>query len=83
MHLQVCLGPQTLPAQRLASAGPVHSLSREKRRMPDLGTAGGQEAVAWQPGFWKAEVGQAHLSRSTVNLVVVLPPRVVFLLFLT
>lgn len=47
------------------------------------GAAGGQEAVAWRPGFWKAEVGQAHLSRSTANLVVVLPPRVVFLLSLT
>jgi len=35
------------------------------------------------PGFWTAEVGHTHLSRSTTGLAVVLPPRVVFLLFLT
>lgn len=70
-------GPET--GLRGSSAQPQPREAQDARPGGGWGSGGCRLAA----GFWKAEVGQAHLSRSTANLVVVLPPRVVFLLFLT
>lgn len=76
-------GPRGWPPPVQCTASVARSPGCWTRERSQRGRLGVEEAVAWRPGFWKAEVGQAHLSRSTTPLVVVLPPRVVFLLFLT